>query len=242
MTEPNDVQWKSDPARRQWKMIHLLYLYGKPGLHYERLWEAGVDCDADAIDPLAVAGVTKSDGSNFELTAATRKILEVCTLGYKGGRLGDFRVDHPSAFVIMPYSDPYETVYQEAVKPAFEADGVDMTHTRADKTVRVGDLNDSVWVEIAGAGLVIADVTAPNPNVFYEVGLCVALGKDIFFLKDKIKDLPADFQGAHYYEYDLSNPTDIREELELALKNWSKQRKATEVAQLYGGANSHPAT
>jgi hypothetical protein len=237
MTKIDNLQWKSDPARRQWKMIHLLYLYGKPGLHHKRLWDAGVDCEADAIDPLARSGVTSSDGSNFRLTDATLKILEICTLGYRGGRVGDFRVDHPSAFVVMPYCEPFETVYREAVKAALDTCCVKMTHTRADRTVRVGDLNDSVWAEIAGAGLVIADVTAPNPNVFYEVGLTVALGKDIFFLKDGAKDLPADFKGVHYYEYDLQNLARTRSELEAALTNWCKQRKAYEVAQLYGGAH-----
>jgi len=239
MAKIDNMQWKSDPARRQWKMIHLLYLYGKSGvgLHYQQLRDAGVDCDADAIDPLARAGVASSDGSNFKLTDAMYKILEVCTLGYRGGRVGDFRVDHPSAFVVMPYREPFETVYREAVKPALDTCGVKMTHTRADETVRVGDLNDSVWAEIAGAGLVIADVTAPNPNVFYEVGLTVALGKDIFFLKDGAKDLPADFKGVHYYEYDLEDLARTRSELQAALMNWCQQRRAYEVAQLYGEAH-----
>ena len=71
-----------------------------------------------------------------------------------------------------------------------------------------------------GAGLVIADVSAPNPNVFYEIGLTHALGKDCFILKQSDASVPADFGGAHYYEYDLADLHAGRDALRKEIEVW----------------------
>ena len=107
----------------------------------------------------------------------------------------DIRVDYPQAFVIMPFSQPWsDPVYRQMIRPAVEAAG--LACVRGDNPVRVGDLMQTVWDPILVSGVMIAEVSALNPNVFYELGLAHALGKDTFILKQKGSTVPADFGGA----------------------------------------------
>jgi hypothetical protein len=57
-------------------------------------------------------------------------------------------------------------------------------------------------------------------NVFYELGLVHALGKDALVLKQPGTALPADFGGAHYVEYDCANLAAGRALLETQLRQW----------------------
>jgi hypothetical protein len=99
--------------------------------------------------------------------------------------------------------------------------------------VRVGALAANVWDQIVQAGLVIADVSAANVNVFYELGLAHALGKDTLLLKQKDAPMPADFGGAHYYEYDLDHLDVGRDWLRSELAKWAVKNRAAEVKALY---------
>ena len=45
---------------------------------------------------------------------------------------------------------------------------------RGDSIVRVGDLSTNVWKSITQAGVIVAEVSVPNPNVYYEIGLADA--------------------------------------------------------------------
>ena len=75
-----------------------------------------------------------------------------------------------------------------------------------------------MWRSITQAGLIVADVSVPNPNVYYEIGLADALGKPVFLFKQTSVTLPADFGGVHYYEYDLNDIAAARETLAAELK------------------------
>lgn len=231
----NSKQWTSDPIRRQWKMLHLLGLYSRnKGIHYERLWDAGVDCYNDASDMTVRKKMTSiSEDNYYKLTEATANMLELGTFGYKAGKAGDFRVDYPSAFVIMPYREPYESLWKKAVKPAANSSGLECD--RADESVRIGDLRDTVWSNILAAGLIVAEVSKENPNVFYELGLATAIGKDVLLLKERGIEPPADIRGALCYEYDLNKWDPIREKLEEEFTKWSLSRKSSYVKALYSG-------
>jgi predicted nucleotide-binding protein len=81
---------------------------------------------------------------------------------------------------------------------------------------------------------VVADISVLNANVFYELGLTHALGKDTILLKRRDTPLPADFGGAHYYEYDLNDFADGKNQLQQAVKNWVQNNKAYGVRELRG--------
>ena len=81
------------------------------------------------------------------------------------------------AFVAMPFgSKPgpdgqvinFNQVYDELIKPALEAAGLEVI--RADEEERAGDIRTDMFQELLIADLVVADLTLPNPNVWYELG------------------------------------------------------------------------
>jgi len=79
--------------------------------------------------------------------------------------------------------------------------------------------------------MVIVDLSAPNPNVYYELGLCDAIGKDYRLLKQAGVTLPADLSGAHYIEYSLdehglgAGKTALAKEL----STWVKENDLTSI-------------
>jgi hypothetical protein len=116
------------------------------------------------------------------------------------------------------------------IQPAVTGAGLECV--RGDELVRVGALTENVWKGIVRAGLMIADVSAPNPNVFYEIGLAHGIGKDVFVLKQDAARVPADFGGAHYYEYSLQDLPDGRNRLQAALSAWASGVRAFGVKTL----------
>ena len=123
----------------------------------------------------------------------------------------------------MPFSEPWsEDVHTKFFKTGITDAG--FVESRGDSIVRVGDLSTNVWTRITQAGLIVAEVSVPNPNVYYEIGLADALGKPIFLFKQRNVTLPADFGGVHYYEYDLSDLAKARRMLAGELTKWAEHR------------------
>jgi hypothetical protein len=216
---------------QEWKMIHLLYgsarrtaAGNRRVLTEQELTNAGVHCDPDSRQPLEDAGVVTRSGDEYELSEAARKIISTFTVA-KGPETGvDIRVDYPEVFVVMPFSQPWsDDVFAKLFKPGIEDAG--FVASRGDLIVRVGDLSTNVWRSITQAGLIVAEVSVPNPNVYYELGLADALGKPIFLFKQTSATLPADFGGAHYYNYDLTDLNSGRHTLTAELLKWAGEKE-----------------
>ncbi len=216
---------------QEWKMIHLLYNYarrrgrsGRRVLTEQELTSAGVHCDPDTRQVLEDAGVVRRVGSAYELTEPARKIVATFTVAKGPEHAVDIRVDYPQAFVVMPFGQPWSAQVQEQMfAPAIESAG--FTVERGDSVVRIGDLGTNVWRAITQAGVIVAEVSAPNPNVYYELGLADALGKPVFLFKQADAVLPADIAGVHYYEYRLADLAAGREQLRDALCACAAQKE-----------------
>ncbi len=217
--------------REMWKMSHLLFAFGRPELTGAELQAAGIRCYMDTIQILVQDGVVVRDGDDFQLSPAAARLVGTCVLANADRPGTDIVVDHPSAFVVMPFSQPWsDAVYQQMIEPAVLAAGLECH--RGDTIVRVGDLTSNIWRQLLRTGLVIADVSAPNVNVFYELGLTHALGKDCLLLKEARAALPADFGGAHYHEYRLDALEAGRDELRDAIEKWKTDRSVEGVRAL----------
>ncbi len=88
----------------------------------------------------------------------------------------------PHAFVAMPFGRKpgpdgaevdFNRVYDELIAPAIEAAG--LSAFRADKEQSGGSILADMFQELLIADLVVADLSIPNPNVWYEVGVRHAL-------------------------------------------------------------------
>ena len=194
-------------TRSQWKMLHLLYTLppsAEEGLSYNELADVGIDCGPDTFQPLIEMGAVTLKNGRYVLSASAAGLLNFGIVANRRWPGRDIWVDYPKVFVIMPFSQPWSgKVYDELIKPSIE--GANLECVRGDFSLRIGDLAQNIWNEVLQAGIIIADVSAVNSNVFYEIGLAHALGKDVFILKQQQVNIPADFGGAHYYEYDLND-------------------------------------
>jgi hypothetical protein len=225
-------------ARDMWKMLHLLHIYG-PTLTRSTVRKVGITCDPDTIGPLVDGGLVESVPENvpphkareYRLTKAARVMVQICVVANRGAVWEDMRVDEPSVFVVMPFSEGWSSnVYTQMIRPAVSA--AKLKCIRGDSIVRTGDLTANILKALFSVGVVVADVSVPNANVFYEIGLCHAIGKDTILLKQRGTQLPADLAGAHYYEYDPVRLESGKRTLVKALTNWSNKNRVTQVQAL----------
>jgi predicted nucleotide-binding protein len=86
--------------------------------------------------------------------------------------------------------------------------------------------------EILKAGIIVADVSSVNLNVFYELGLVHALGKDTLLLKEQGSTLPVDFRGELYCQYHLDRLDEAQVVLCERLKRWKKGHCCDGVAAI----------
>lgn len=89
------------------------------------------------------------------------------------------------AFVVMPFGEKpieigtdkngavlkidFDKVYDDLLRPALVDAGCDVK--RADEESIAGDIRTQVLFELVTADIVVADVSTPNANVFYELGI-----------------------------------------------------------------------
>ncbi len=67
-----------------------------------------------------------------------------------------------------------------------------------------GIIFEDIKRQIAEAKIVIAEITAPNQNVFYELGYAHALNKPTILLAQRHKELPFDIRSYRVTFYDDS--------------------------------------
>ena len=106
---------------------------------------------------------------------------------------------HLKAFVLMPFSDSFDDVYQFGIKGAAEKAG--FACSRLDEQIFQGSMLQRIMQQILDCDLVIADMTGRNPNVFYEVGYAHAIGKTTILLAQSTEDIPFDLRDKQHIVY-----------------------------------------
>lgn len=115
------------------------------------------------------------------------------------------------AFVLMPFDDRFDDVYEIGIKEAAQKAGV-RAERLSDQLYAEGML-DRIYRQIDGADLVIADMSDRNPNVFYEVGYAHAKEKLVILITDDASSIPFDLQHRRHLVYGDS-VSFLREELQ----------------------------
>lgn len=119
-------------------------------------------------------------------------------------------------FVVMPFGDEeLEVVYEDFIKPVVE-NGCRLNCERGDDVFGSNVVMHDILSSIRAADIVLADLTRKNANVFYEVGICHALGKPVLLLAQSIDDVPFDLRHRRVLLYDYT-PRGCKK-LELDLK------------------------
>lgn len=105
------------------------------------------------------------------------------------------------AFVLMPFDPEFSRIYEELVKPALEDEGFEVR--RADDTFDQQNILRTIVHNISVADLIVADLTASNPNVFYELGIAHALSQKVVLLSQELEQVPFDLRSYTIVTYSL---------------------------------------
>jgi hypothetical protein len=122
------------------------------------------------------------------------------------------------AFIVRPFLTKdgidFEKVQQELIKPALEQAEIAGDTTAA--VSEAGNIREDMFQRLLLADLVLADISIPNPNVYYELGIRHALrGRQTFMIRAKVTkpkeqrtsadEVPFDLKTDRYLEYDAAN-------------------------------------
>jgi hypothetical protein len=114
-------------------------------------------------------------------------------------------VEQPRVFIVMQFSSPYNEVYSHVIKAVCKE--MKLTAIRADELYGPEIIIKDVIDNITKSQVVIADVSPTNPNVYFEVGYALALGKPIVLMAQRRKPdepLPFDVSAFRVLFYDDS--------------------------------------
>jgi len=73
--------------------------------------------------------------------------------------------DKKLCFVIMPFREKHEEVYNHVIKPAVEESGYRCVIAK--EVISSGNITRDIIEHISQADIIVADLTGQNPNVFY---------------------------------------------------------------------------
>ncbi|ELV8552758.1 hypothetical protein QNE49_000378 [Vibrio fluvialis] len=102
----------------------------------------------------------------------------------------------------LTYGD-LRSKYDDLIKEAIQKARPNLDVTRADDVSLPGTITTDIITRIMHSDYVIADVTYPNPNVFYELGLRHACRAGTIIIKDKNgPQVPFDIAHLRHIEYE----------------------------------------
>jgi len=131
---------------------------------------------------------------------------------------------NPRAFVIMQFTEPYNSLFADVIKPVSESMGFEII--RADNIYKPGIILNDIIQEIVESDIIIGEITPENANVFYELGYAHALEKTTILLAEKDKKLPFDIAGRRciFYDNTIKGKSEVEENLKKHLESIKRER------------------
>jgi hypothetical protein len=115
---------------------------------------------------------------------------------------GSFTLDSQLCFVLMPFADRFQPIYDDHIRP--EVQRARLRCERADEIRGTSLITWDIWEKINRARFLIADLTDRNPNVFYELGLAHAISKDVILLTQSMDFVPFDLKALRCIVYEFT--------------------------------------
>lgn len=130
--------------------------------------------------------------------------------------------EQPKIFVVMQFSEEYNALYSDVIKPVSEEFGYECI--RADDYYASTPILTDIIESIQKSTAIIADITPDNPNVFYEIGYSHAVGKPTILLCDRKREkLPFDVSSFRtlFYENTIAGKKKVEANLRKYLESLS---------------------
>ena len=121
------------------------------------------------------------------------------------------------AFVLMPFKDKFNKIYEFIIKPSIENEG--LSCLRGDE-IFVPDIVAAIRRHIKISKMIISDITGANPNVLIELGASFELKKPVILISQDT-DLPFNLQNHHCIKYKntLEGWDNLSREISKAIKS-----------------------
>jgi hypothetical protein len=211
--------------------LHYLYQWGQ--ITTEQLQAIDQNklfwCGADTSHPLQSREIISKDvqTGSFKLAEGVFDLIDMIEGQLRSMPKPDYAFGYPISAAIRAPGAP---------RPAFLAISYEIRFEPVKRTVRevaalegfecevTGDLAspghimDQVWAGIRGADTIVADITGKNANVFYEIGLAHALGKEVILISQD-EEAPFDIQSSRRITYNLENLEDLKIKLAEAFRS-----------------------
>lgn len=101
-------------------------------------------------------------------------------------------VDDKMVFCVLPFDEERLEIFNEIIKPELEK--MELRIIRADSVFSNNEVMEDIWTYINKSRFVIADLSGANANVYYELGICHTVGKDVIPICDEVS-LKEDYDG-----------------------------------------------
>ncbi len=121
-------------------------------------------------------------------------------------------VEDNLVFVLTPFHQSEESIYrtiQEACR------NHNLICIRGDETYSESDILSNIIKSIVRSRIIIANITSRNPNVFYELGIAQAIGKQTILVSKAPEDAPFDVKTKRMVAFE--NKYDLEKKLTKAL-------------------------
>lgn len=171
-------------------------------------------CDPDTRYPLQGRKIVFEDPQGLlKLAPGVYELLDMIESQLRSMPKPDYAFGYPlsaairaqdkirPAFLAISYDPAFDPI-KLAVREAAVGAGFDCEVTG--DLAAPGDIMEQVWQGIRGADAVVADITGRNPNVFYEIGLAHALGKEVILISQE-PTAPFDIRSSRLVTYNLGD-------------------------------------
>lgn len=132
----------------------------------------------------------------------------------------NIEIERPILFVVMQFSEDYNNLYKEVIKPVAEEVGFECI--RGDEFFTSSPILSDIITSIKESKAIIAEITPDNPNVFYEIGYAHAINKPTILLCERKREkLPFDISSFRtlFYVNTIAGKTAIENSLRKYLEN-----------------------
>lgn len=192
---------------------------------YNHLWalcDAGlirVDgvAKAETIEKIRSCLGTSSEDPNMRMRASDEwlRMSSALKADFSGGAVAPYAltisplfgkpsnpVKQTDVFVVMPFAEGRRAIYDDHIVPPIKRLGLSVA--RADDYLTTHPIMSDVWAGLCGCGVVVADCTGRNPNVFYEIGVAHTIGKPVVLITENADDVPADLRHMRYIAFEYT--------------------------------------
>lgn len=156
--------------------------------------------------------IVNGQGNNDILLedGSPKKLISTAFFENLGLNIKEISIERKSVFVLTPFSKREANTFTIINKVCRE---VDLKCSRGDEVYHEGNILSHIVMSILQANIVIVNINGRNPNVFYELGICHAIGKPVLIISKSKGNLPFDinakniifYNGEHDLESKLKN-------------------------------------